>query len=156
MTFTIRHRGAPRPVLCDFRCPEHGKFAALVAPDDSDFAACPALVRYECEVCGNTPDENDILSHGRGCFVLSSDGGGSEHIEPCRCDTPSPWTPSAIRFKIGICATRGNHQKAEHKGWLNTQNLEDGQDFADWQEDREAVHEEMRKELVTEMVKSDR
>lgn len=37
--------------------------------------------RYACKVCQNYPDEDGELEHGKGCFVLSEDGGGSEWIE---------------------------------------------------------------------------
>lgn len=36
--------------------------------------------RYECKVCGNQPDEQGILRHGKGCYVLSDDGGGEEYV----------------------------------------------------------------------------
>lgn len=32
----------------------------------------------ECDVCGATPDDEGSLNHGRGCYVLDADGGGSE------------------------------------------------------------------------------
>ncbi len=35
---------------------------------------------YRCDVCGNTPDENGELEHGKGCYVLDEDGGGSEWV----------------------------------------------------------------------------
>lgn len=35
---------------------------------------------YQCDVCGNTPDENGELQHGKGCYVLDEDGGGSEWV----------------------------------------------------------------------------
>jgi hypothetical protein len=37
--------------------------------------------KYECKVCGNTPDDSGILEHGRGCYMVDEDGGGSEYIE---------------------------------------------------------------------------
>lgn len=36
-----------------------------------------------CKVCGNTPDENGYLEHGRGCYVIDEDGGGCEMVMPC-------------------------------------------------------------------------
>lgn len=33
-------------------------------------------VDYACEVCGNTPDDEGVIEHGRGCFVVSENGGG--------------------------------------------------------------------------------
>ena len=29
-----------------------------------------------CKVCGNTPDDSGTIEHGRGCCVVSEDGGG--------------------------------------------------------------------------------
>ena len=31
---------------------------------------------YKCEVCGNMADEEGIIEHGRGCWVVNEDGGG--------------------------------------------------------------------------------
>lgn len=133
MTFTIRTRGASRPILADFRCPVHGRIEVL-ADAGADDVPCPAVL---------TTDE----------FI----GDDPVRIFAGICNKPSPWTPSVIPMRMKrVEATRGNHEKAEHKGWLDTSNLEEGQDFGDWQEDREAVHEELRKELVMEMVKTDR
>lgn len=129
MTFIIRTRGAPRPVTHDFLCPEHGPFTALVDSAD-DTAPCPRR----------------IVEDYHGVPV------------PAACAKPSPWSPQTappMRMRR-VEATRGNHDRAEHKGWLDTSNLEEGQDFSDWQADREAVHEELRKDLVMEMVRSDR
>lgn len=35
----------------------------------------------ECDVCGNQADENGVLIHGKGCFVVSEDGGGVEYAD---------------------------------------------------------------------------
>lgn len=40
----------------------------------------PAAARYACNVCQNVPDADGALEHGRGCYVMSSDGGGTEFI----------------------------------------------------------------------------
>lgn len=45
---------------------------ATEAIDRKDFA---------CKVCGNYPDEDGMLNHGRGCYTQSEDGGGKEFIE---------------------------------------------------------------------------
>lgn len=36
-----------------------------------------------CDVCGNTPNESGTIDHGRGCYVASEDGGGSEVADDC-------------------------------------------------------------------------
>lgn len=35
---------------------------------------------FACEICGNIPDEDGVLEHGRGCYKVSEDGGGTEYI----------------------------------------------------------------------------
>jgi hypothetical protein len=40
-----------------------------------------AASKYECSVCGGRPDSEGCLTHGKGCYVLSADGGGEEYIE---------------------------------------------------------------------------
>ncbi len=77
---------------------------------------------------------------------------------PCPCGAPSPWSPRKVPTisMRRVEATRGKAEAPEHKGWLDTSNLEEGQDPEEFQTERAAVHEELRKELVTEMVKSDR
>lgn len=37
--------------------------------------------RYACKVCGNIPDEQGMISHGRGCYTQSADGGGESYVE---------------------------------------------------------------------------
>lgn len=34
---------------------------------------------WECKVCGNVPDEDGTINHGRGCYTQSEDGGGTSH-----------------------------------------------------------------------------
>ncbi len=36
---------------------------------------------YACKVCGNVPDEDGTLEHGRGCFVMDANGGGIDFVE---------------------------------------------------------------------------
>lgn len=35
-----------------------------------------------CDVCGNWPDNEGVIDHGRGCYTQSSDGGGTSYVEP--------------------------------------------------------------------------
>jgi uncharacterized protein (TIGR02996 family) len=51
-------------------------------------APCPGcggtgFEQRECKVCGARPDSEGCIDHGRGCYVLDSDGGGSESAEQC-------------------------------------------------------------------------
>lgn len=34
-----------------------------------------------CKVCFSIPDEDGDREHGKGCFVLSADGGGTDHLD---------------------------------------------------------------------------
>jgi hypothetical protein len=36
---------------------------------------------YACDVCGNRPDIDGDLRHGRGCYVVDEDGGGTSYAE---------------------------------------------------------------------------
>lgn len=33
-----------------------------------------------CKICGNWPDECGMISHGRGCYTQSEDGGGESFV----------------------------------------------------------------------------
>ena len=126
MTYRIITRGHPRPVAHDFRCEIHGVFVAVVDPD-LDAVPCPAQ--------------------------LPATRFGEQ-----RCGISSPWSPQTappMRMRR-VEATRGQHEKAEHKGWCDTSNVEEGQKIGDWRDDRDAVAEELRKEMVVEAVRSDR
>lgn len=56
----------------------------------------------ECKVCGNTPDAEGVLRHGRGCYVISEDGGGEEYFEANnqaeRVEVPE--LPSGVRLPL--------------------------------------------------------
>ncbi len=47
---------------------------------------------YACDVCGNVPDEEGCLEHGRGCYVVDSDGGGCSYVQ-FEEETPCPSLP---------------------------------------------------------------
>lgn len=36
---------------------------------------------YACDVCGNVPDEDGMIEHGRGCYTQSSEGGGFSFVD---------------------------------------------------------------------------
>jgi hypothetical protein len=40
-----------------------------------------SLEDYACKVCGNVPDKDGTIEHGRGCYVVSEDGGGFSCVE---------------------------------------------------------------------------
>src|SRR5271170_853984 len=43
---------------------------------------------YACKICQNVPDECGWLGHGRGCYVVSADGGGDTFVEFAEEDEP--------------------------------------------------------------------
>lgn len=149
MTYVVKHRGPTRAVPKEFCCPVHGDFTAD-ADRDAESAPCPAVF---------APPSESTLRVFRGALGLPPGGlDPSNRPSPVVCGEPSPWTPRkvpAIRMRR-IEAVRGKPEAAEHKGWLDTSNLEEGQDPEEFAADREKVHEELRKELVTEMVRTDR
>lgn len=36
---------------------------------------------YACDVCGNVPDEDGCIEHGKGCYTQSEDGGGFSCVD---------------------------------------------------------------------------
>jgi hypothetical protein len=36
---------------------------------------------YTCKVCGNVPDMRGTLNHGKGCYMISEEGGGTEFVD---------------------------------------------------------------------------
>lgn len=55
---------------------------------------------FACKVCQNTPDADGILSHGKGCYMVSEDGGGDEYI------------PDADLWDWCVCG----HHRLSHEG----------------------------------------
>jgi len=53
---------------------------ALEQPEPVQQEPVPEQRNYSCKVCGNKPDYEGVLEHGRGCYVMQSEGGGSEYI----------------------------------------------------------------------------
>jgi hypothetical protein len=101
-----------------------------------------------------------------GDFTADADRDAEETLCPAEvnitgkvvaCGWMSPWTPRkvpAIRMRR-VEAVRGVSEKAEHKGWLDSSNLEEGQDPEEFAADREKVHEELRKERVMQLARED-
>jgi hypothetical protein len=50
---------------------------ALAQPEQASIKEQPD---FSCDSCGNIPDEEGWLAHGRGCYTQSEDGGGYEYI----------------------------------------------------------------------------
>jgi hypothetical protein len=54
---------------------------ALAQPEEAKGSTYEQRERYACKVCGNVPDEYGTIEHGRGCYVVSEDGGGESSVE---------------------------------------------------------------------------
>lgn len=54
---------------------------------------------WECKVCAATPDAEGWVEHGKGCYQLSSDGGGGETVE----------FPTVERLGLSGCAHDNCH-----------------------------------------------
>lgn len=37
--------------------------------------------KYCCDVCGNVPDEDGRIEHGKGCYTQDENGGGTSYVE---------------------------------------------------------------------------
>jgi hypothetical protein len=64
----------------------------------SEWTNVPAEVRqnYACKVCSNYPDEEGVLDHGRGCYMIDENGGGSEYVDPPE-HLPQHATPAPLK-----------------------------------------------------------
>ena len=51
-------------------------------------ANVPYREKYACKVCGNVPDEDGTLEHGKGCYTQDVDGGGVSFVEFEEVSTP--------------------------------------------------------------------
>lgn len=64
----------------DINCIINNDLSLTDAQLNRSLAAYVEREKFTCKVCGNVPDETGLLEHGRGCFVVSEDGGGTEWI----------------------------------------------------------------------------
>lgn len=126
MTFVVKVRGErSRPLVAEYRCPEHGVFAVEVMRDENgdapDAVACP-------EAC-----ECDEYTH--------------------ECGERSTWTPSAPmgivkRWEV----VRGKYEKPERKTFLDTRKLGEGQSIEEFRAERRKVWEDKRHRETKELL----
>lgn len=50
---------------------------------------------YACKVCGNSPDEDGWIEHGKGCYTQGEDGGGTSRVELPAQTVPRPCPATA-------------------------------------------------------------
>lgn len=130
MTFVVKHRGTPRPIRADFRCPVHGVFTALV-DSGTETAPCPREVAHL-----------SILPPGAWPSMT--------------CGLASPWSPSPIPMRMRrVEATKGKDEAPEHPDWNFQRNLEEGQDPDEYEADRELAAERRRQQLVVDAARSE-
>lgn len=80
MSYVLKVRGnSAAPILCDFRCAEHGVFAAVVARVASDHAECPD--------CGELAPWTPSVVCGRVKQVSVERGGWERPANPGYLDT---------------------------------------------------------------------
>lgn len=65
---------------------------------------------------------------------------------PCPdCRTASPWVPTAVMGRVRKQeVVRGNWQKPEHPGWVDTRELGEGQPIEEYRAKRRKIREELR------------
>lgn len=131
MTFTIKHKRADRPMVAEYHCPTHGRFAVEVARDAN----------------GDPPAEQP-------CRVEVEHYDGVTRSLVAYCGLASPHVISAPRGtrvrKVEV--VRGSYQKPELPTWTDTTNLGEGQDLDDWVADRDKVWEAERQKEIKEML----
>jgi hypothetical protein len=89
---------------------EVAKRAAMAEPPCMNCGGS-GFEHWECKVCQATPDEEGEVHHGKGCYVLYGDGGGSEYPDLTRCQTCAPpMVEAGAEFeapKCGKCKGEG-------------------------------------------------
>lgn len=74
----------------DILCEEHPGRELLerLTKAEAELAAAkgrvepPQKIRQECKVCGNQEDDEGVIHHGKGCYVVSEEGGGETYVGP--------------------------------------------------------------------------
>lgn len=143
MSYTVKIRGdSTRPMLCVYRCPEHGEFDAEVMRDETGGAPevipCPVTVGWEGQA-----------ERPPGTFGATDPGNADGSIYEVLCKQPATWTPSAVACRVRrIEAVKGKWEKPEKRTYLDTRELGEGQDIDDFREKRAKIWEEKRQQDV--------
>lgn len=76
---------------------------ALVPPADVECPDCRGrkTERWTCKVCGAEPGDDGEVSHGRGCYRIDADGGGSEwpDLAPCHRCSGTGRIPAPLEYR---------------------------------------------------------
>lgn len=143
MTFTIKHTRSDRPMVAEYLCPVHGRFALEVQRDENGDPPNEMLCDYEL-----VTREEKIANLAR--RMQQGIPGPTRGL----CDELSPFVIS----KTGTArvrrveAVRGGYQKPERETWTDTTNLGEGQDLDDWIADRDKVWERDRQREIKELI----
>ena len=124
MTFIRKFSGdRTRPIIAVYTCPEHGAFDAEVRRNDDGGAPDTTECPYPNEVDGESP-----------------------------CPLAATWTPSPVACRVRLVeVVRGKWEKPEHKTYLDTRKLGEGQDVEEFEAERDKVWEDERLKMVKEL-----
>lgn len=129
MTFIRKYSGdRTKPIVAVYTCPDHGEFDATVERDGNGEAPDSIRCPYKIEECC---DDHFIA-----------------------CGESSSWTPSPVAGRVRrVEVVRGKWEKPEHKTYLDTRKLGEGQDVEEFQAEREKVWDEERQKMVRELAR---
>lgn len=126
MTFVRRYSGdRTKPIVAVYTCPEHGEFDAAVERDENGEA--PDVIECPC---------------------------GELYGMPVVCAHLARWTPSPVAGRVRrVEVVRGGWERPEHKTYLDTRKLGEGQDVEEFQAEREKIWDEERHKMVKELAR---
>lgn len=121
MTFIRKFSGdRTAPIVCVYTCPEHGEFDAVVERDEN----------------GEAPDAIECPN-------------AMLYGMPIVCAHLATWTPSPIVGRVRrVEVVRGKWERPEHKTYLDTRDLGEGQDPEEFQAKRDKIWDEERHKMI--------
>lgn len=140
MPWIMKHTRSDRPMVAEYICPVHGRFALEVQRDANGDP--PAEVK-----CQQLLSLREAFSHPTKGLRWASPGAPCGELSPFAISKPGFAKVKAVE------AVRGSYQKAERETWTNTESLGEGQSLEDWEDDRAKVWERHREAEVHQMMK---
>jgi len=147
VTFIRKYSGdRTKPIVAVYTCPEHGEFDATVERDENgeapDVILCPR--GEQCPACKG---ELDMPQFPGGCDLCC----GRRVVW---CPNDATWTPSPVAGRVRrVEVVRGKWERPEHKTYLDTRKLGEGQDPEEFHAEREKVWDEERRKMVKELAR---
>lgn len=132
MTWTYKHTRSDRPIVAEYLCPVHGRFALEVPRDENgdppEKMPCPT--RYE----------------PRQFALFGADAKRREEIRALHvCGRSAPYVISAPMGKVKhFEVVRGKWEKPERPTYFDTRKLGEGQPLEEFRAERAKVWEEHR------------